>query len=53
MAVRESDGKVVGFIVFRHKLEYDDDDMEFALGRIYSYGRFGLCTRLFVDKKKI
>ena len=25
MAVRESDGKVVGFIVFRHKLEYDDD----------------------------
>ncbi len=30
MSIRESDGKIVGFIVFRHKLEYDDDDEDFA-----------------------
>ena len=30
MAIRENDGKIVGFIVFRHKLEYDDDDIEFS-----------------------
>lgn len=30
MTVREQDEKIVGFIVFRHKLEYDDDDIEFA-----------------------
>lgn len=36
MAVREGDGKIVGFIVFRHKLEYDDDDIEFASNFGYS-----------------
>lgn len=36
MAVRERDGKIVGFIVFRHKLEYDDDDIEFASNFGYS-----------------
>ncbi len=36
MAVRESDDKIVGFIVFRHKLEYDDDDIEFASNFGYS-----------------
>lgn len=36
MAVRESDSKIVGFIVFRHKLEYDDDDIEFASNFGYS-----------------
>ena len=36
MAVRESDGKIVGFIVFRHKLEYDDDDPDFASNVGYS-----------------
>lgn len=36
MAIRESDGKIVGFIVFRHKLEYDDDDIEFASNFGYS-----------------
>lgn len=30
ITVRESDGKAVGFLCFRHKLEYDDDDPEFA-----------------------
>ena len=30
MSVRESDGKIVGFCCLRHKLEYDDDDEEFA-----------------------
>lgn len=30
MTIRESDSKIVGFIVFRHKLEYDDDEIEFA-----------------------
>lgn len=30
MSVRESDGKIVGFCNLRHKLEYDDDDIEFA-----------------------
>ena len=36
MAVRKSDSRPVGFIVFRHKLEYDDDDMEFASNFGYS-----------------
>ena len=36
MASRENDGKIVGFIVFRHKLEYDDDDIEFASNFGYS-----------------
>lgn len=36
MSLRESDGKIVGFIVFRHKLEYDDDDIEFASNFGYS-----------------
>lgn len=36
MTIRESDGKIVGFIVFRHKLEYDDDDIEFASNFGYS-----------------
>lgn len=36
MSVRESDGKIVGFIVFRHRLEYDDDDEEFASNFGYS-----------------
>ena len=36
MAIRESDNKIVGFIVFRHKLEYDDDDIEFASNFGYS-----------------
>ncbi|MBQ7655653.1 MAG: GNAT family N-acetyltransferase [Clostridia bacterium] len=30
MTVRESDGKIVGFLCLRHKLEYDDDDPEFC-----------------------
>lgn len=36
MAIRESDDRLVGFIVFRHKLEYDDDDIEFASNFGYS-----------------
>ncbi len=36
MAFRERDNKIVGFIVFRHKLEYDDDDIEFASNFGYS-----------------
>lgn len=36
MAFRESDSKIVGFIVFRHKIEYDDDDIEFASNFGYS-----------------
>lgn len=36
MASREGDCKIVGFIVFRHKLEYDDDDIEFASNFGYS-----------------
>ena len=36
MAIRESDSKIVGFLVFRHKLEYDDDDIEFASNFGYS-----------------
>ena len=27
MTIRESDGRIVGFVVLRHKLEYDDDDI--------------------------
>ena len=30
MSVRKSDGRIVGFLCLRHKLEYDDDDPEFA-----------------------
>ena len=30
MTVRESDGKIVGFLCLRHQLEYDDDDPEFC-----------------------
>lgn len=30
MSVRQEDGKIVGFSCLRHKLEYDDDDPEFA-----------------------
>lgn len=36
MSIRENDRKIVGFIVFRHKLEYDDDDTEFASNFGYS-----------------
>ncbi|MCI1965390.1 MAG: GNAT family N-acetyltransferase [Oscillospiraceae bacterium] len=36
MAFREGDSKIVGFIIFRHKLEYDDDDIEFASNFGYS-----------------
>ena len=36
MSIRESDSKIVGFIIFRHKLEYDDDDKEFASNFGYS-----------------
>lgn len=36
MAFCESNSKIVGFIVFRHKLEYDDDDIEFASNFGYS-----------------
>lgn len=36
MAIRKSDSKIVGFIVFRHKLEYDDDDIDFASNFGYS-----------------
>ena len=30
MSVRTSDEKIVGFCCLRHKLEFDDDDIEFA-----------------------
>ena len=30
MAVRKGDGRIIGFCCLRHKLEYDDDDPEFA-----------------------
>lgn len=36
MSVRESDDRIIGFIVFRHKLEYDDDDIAFASHLGYS-----------------
>lgn len=36
MSIRECDDKIIGFIVFRHKLEYDDDDIEFASNFGYS-----------------
>ena len=29
MTVRESDGRIVGFLCLRHRLAYDDDDPEF------------------------
>ena len=36
MSIRQNDDKIIGFIVFRHKLEYDDDDREFASNFGYS-----------------
>ena len=30
MAVRKRDGRIVGFCCLRHRLEYDDDDPDFA-----------------------
>lgn len=30
LSVRAGDGRVVGALVLRHRLEYDDDDLEFA-----------------------
>ena len=30
MSVRAADGRIVGFCCLRHKLEYDDDDIDFA-----------------------
>ena len=36
MSVRESDDRIIGFLVLRHKLEYDDDDIEFASNLGYS-----------------
>lgn len=36
MAIRQCDSKIVGFIVFRHNLEYDDDDIKFASNFGYS-----------------
>lgn len=36
MSVRESDGRIIGFLVLRHKLEYDDDDIDFASNLGYS-----------------
>ena len=30
LAVRERDGRIVGALTLRHRLEYDDDDIEFA-----------------------
>ena len=36
MAVRRSDGRIVGFSCLRHALEFDDDDPEFASHTGYS-----------------
>lgn len=36
MAFRESDSKIVGFLIFRHNLKYDDNDVEFASNFGYS-----------------
>lgn len=36
MTVRECDNRIIGFIVFRHKLEYDDDTIDFASNFGYS-----------------
>lgn len=36
MAIPEGDGRIVGCIVLRDKLEYDDDDMKFASNFGYS-----------------
>lgn len=36
VSIRESDHKIVGFLVLRHKLEYDDDDIDFASNIGYS-----------------
>ena len=46
MSVRESDGRIIGFLVLRHKLEYDDNDIAFAsnLGHsIRSSERWHVC----------
>ena len=59
MTVRESDGKAVGFLCLRHRLEYDDDDPEFRSHIGYSirpgerrkgYGRTQL--RLGLEKAR-
>lgn len=59
MTVRKRDGKIVGFVCFRHRLEYDDDDAEFASHIGYSirpsehgkgYGREQL--RLALEKAR-
>lgn len=36
MSVRENDDRIIGFVVLRHKLEYDDDDIAFASNLGYS-----------------
>ncbi len=36
MAIRQSDHKIVGFSCLRYKLEYDDDDIDFASNIGYS-----------------
>ena len=36
MSVRESDGRLIGFCSLKHRLEYDDDDPEFASNIGYS-----------------
>lgn len=60
MSVRESDGRIVGFICFRRRLEYDDDDPEFASHFGYSirpgeqrkgYGKEQLRLALFKAKE--
>lgn len=30
MSVRKTDGRTVGFVCLRHRLEYDDDDLDFS-----------------------
>ncbi|MBQ3412897.1 MAG: GNAT family N-acetyltransferase [Oscillospiraceae bacterium] len=36
MSVRKSDGRLIGFCSLKHRLEYDDDDAEFASNIGYS-----------------